>query len=132
MPKFSKRSLDKLNTCHPDLQKLFNEVIKYMDCTILCGYRDKEFQNKAYKEKRSKLKYPRSKHNKIPSLAVDVVPYPIDWNNINMFYFFAGFVKRTAISLGIPIRWGGDWDGDNDIRNQTGLFLDLPHWEMKN
>ena len=129
MPKFSKTSLDKLNTCHPDLQKIFNEVIKHFDCTILCGHRNEEEQNIAYKAGVSKLKYPKSKHNKTPSLAVDVAPYPIDWGNRRRFYYFAGIVKGVALSIGIKLRWGGDWDGDNDINDQK--FFDLPHWEIK-
>jgi hypothetical protein len=63
-------------------------------------------------------------------LAVDVAPYPVDWNDKERFYYFAGFVKGVASSLGISIRWGGDWNSDNNLKNQT--FFDLPHFELKN
>lgn len=129
MPSFSKRSLDNLNTAHPDLQKLFNEVIKYRDITILCGHRGKEEQDAAFAAKQSKLKYPNSKHNKIPSLAVDVAPYPINWSDINGFKELASFVLQKAKELGISIRWGGDWDGDGDSKDET--FLDFPHYELR-
>lgn len=78
MPSFSRKSLSKLNTCDERLQRIFMEVIKKEDCTILCGTRSKEDQNMMYKTHRSKLKYPQSKHNRLPSKAVDVAPYPID------------------------------------------------------
>ena len=61
-------------------------------------------------------------------MALDVCPYPIDWNDKDRFYNFAGLVKGIAISMDIKIRWGGDWDGDNDLKDQT--FFDLPHFEL--
>ena len=48
MPSYSSRSLQKLSTCHPKIQKVFNEVIKHYDCTILEGHRDKETQDGFY------------------------------------------------------------------------------------
>ena len=128
MPKFSQSSLSKLSTCHLDLQWLFNEVIKYFDCTIICGRRTEADQNQAFAEGKSKLKYPNSKHNKIPSLAIDVCPFPINWKDRDRFYFFGGFVKGIACQLGINIRWGGDWDGDTDLADQN--LYDLPHYEL--
>ena len=50
MPSFSKISKERLETTHPDLQTLFNYVVKYFDCSIICGYRDKKAQNIAYKD----------------------------------------------------------------------------------
>ena len=120
MPKFSTSSLDKLSACHPDLQRLFNEVIKHFDCTILCGHRNKSNQDEAYRTGKSKLKWPQGMHNKTPSLAVDVVPYPIDFKDIHKFYYFGGFVLATAVQLKIPIVWGGTWT----------KFVDMPHYEL--
>jgi peptidoglycan L-alanyl-D-glutamate endopeptidase CwlK len=128
MPRYSQRSKDRLATCHNHLQVLFNEVIKHFDCTILEGTRDKEAQDKYFKEGKTKVKYPNSKHNRFPSLAVDVAPYPVDWRNTARFYYFAGFVKGIAMQMGIKIRWGGDWDGDTEVRDQS--FNDLPHFEV--
>ena len=42
MPKFSKKSKSKLETCDSKLQDLFNEVIMHFDCSILCGHRGEE------------------------------------------------------------------------------------------
>ena len=128
MPSFSIQSNQKLETCVDDLQKLFREVVKHYDCTILVGHRTEEAQNKAFEEGKSKLKFPQSNHNSYPSKAVDVAPYPIDWSDTERFYHFAGYVLATADQLGINIRWGGDWDMDKDFDDQD--FNDLVHFEV--
>lgn len=129
MPEFSEASKAKLSSCHPKLRQLFEEVVKHYDCTILCGHRGKEEQELAVKQGKSKLTWPLSKHNTIPSLAIDVVPYPIGWEDHSRFYHFAGFVLATALRMGIDIRWGGDWDGDLNFKEES--FRDLPHFELK-
>lgn len=128
MAKFGYESENYLIQAHPLLKKLFDEVVKEFDCAIICGYRDEKEQNIAFEKGYSKLKYPNSKHNKIPSLAVDVVPYPVDWSDYNRMYCFGGYVKGIAIMMGINIRWGGDWDSDFDFDDQN--FNDLVHFEL--
>lgn len=128
MPSFGEKSRNNLNSAHPKLQELFNEVIKHYDCSVLCGFRGKEEQQRAYKDKKSSKQFPHSKHNRLPSNAVDVAPWPIEWENLKRFYYFAGFVKGVALSMGIKIRWGGDWDGDTDLDDQQ--LNDLPHFEI--
>jgi peptidoglycan L-alanyl-D-glutamate endopeptidase CwlK len=127
MPQFGRRSKEQLSSCHADLQKLFNEVIKHYDCTILEGHRSNEDQLKAFNAGKSKIKS-GGKHNHSPSLAADVAPWPIDWCDKNRFYHFAGKVQGIAQMLNIKIRWGGDWDSDNDLKDQT--LYDLPHFEL--
>lgn len=129
MYKFGSRSQKNLMEAHPDLQKLFNEVIKHYDCAVIEGHRPEWEQNKAYHAGKSKLKFPHSKHNQMPSLAVDVIPWPVDWNDYKRFYFFGGLVKGIADQMGIDIRWGGDWDSDNSFKDQS--FHDLPHFELR-
>ena len=135
MPNFNQRSIDNLKTCDFLLQNLFNEVIQRIDCSIICGHRGKEEQNEAFDKKASKVRYPDSKHNSFPSMAVDVYPYPFDWDNpdsltnLKKLYFFGGIVKGIAWELGIKVRWGGDWDSDNDLEDQN--FNDLVHWQVK-
>ena len=129
MPKLGRRSKKNLSEAHLLLQELFEEVIKHYDCSIIEGKRPQEEQDKLYHAGKSKLKFPQSKHNKPPSLAVDVVPYPVDWNNTKRFYHFGGLVIGIAASMGIDIRWGGDWDSDNTFKDQT--FHDLPHFELR-
>jgi peptidoglycan L-alanyl-D-glutamate endopeptidase CwlK len=129
MPKFSQRSKSRLESCHPLLQKLFNEVIKNVDCTIIEGLRSKKVQEEYVRTGKSKTM--NSKHLKQLdgySHAVDVMVYPIEWNNSARNYMFAGYVKGVAESLGIKIRMGADWDGDFDAKDQS--FHDLPHFEL--
>lgn len=128
MPQFGRTSLEKLSTCHPDLQKLFNEVIKHYDCVILDGYRSNGEQQKLFKQGKSKLQAGASKHNQSPSLAADVAPWPLDWKDKEKFYHFAGRVQGIAQMLNIKIRWGGDWNQNNDLKDQS--FYDLPHFEL--
>lgn len=138
MPKFSKRSLDNLATCHIDLQVLFNEVIKTFDCIVTEGYRNKEAQEKAFNEGKSKVHYPYGRHNSNPSHAVDVYPYEpktvVDWNDNQRFHYFAGYVMGIAQRLkddgkiSHSIRWGGDWDRDTQIKDEN--FRDTGHFEL--
>ena len=129
MPRFGRRSRKNLETCNEDLQELFNEVIKFFDCTVIQGHRGKEEQNKYFDEGKSKVKYPNGRHNANPSNAVDVVPYPIDWKETDRMYYFAGFVKGIAYKMGIPIRWGGDWNDNTEVKDTN--FKDLPHFELR-
>ena len=128
MPSFSKTSLDRLKTCHPDLQKVLLEVIKRRDCTVLCGFRGQEEQEEAVRLKRSTKHWPDSKHNQFPSLAVDVVPYPVDWNKRETIAHFAGYVMAIADELGIKLRWGGDWNGNHIAEDERNS--DMPHFEL--
>ncbi len=129
MPRFGTGSMERLETCHSDLQRLFIEVVKTIDCKILEGFRGQEAQDTAFREGRSKIRWPNGNHNKKPSTAVDAVPYPIDWDDKKRFHVFAGFVMGVASQMGIKIRWGGDWDSDWDYRDQR--FHDLPHYEVR-
>ena len=128
MPKFSKKSLDLLKQCDPRLQELCKKVIEVMDISIIVAYRGKSEQDKAFHEGKSKLKYPKSKHNSLPSKAVDACPFPIDWNDHRRFYLMMGMFKAFAHELGINIRCGGDWNSDNNLQNDG--FIDLPHIEL--
>jgi len=128
MPKFSATSQEKLDSCDARLRALFAEVIKHYDCTIICGHRGKADQDAAVKGGFSKTPFPKSKHNKEPSLAVDVMPYPIDWKNRERIIYFAGQVMGIAKIMGVPVRWGGDWDKDGDTKDEK--FSDTPHFEL--
>jgi peptidoglycan L-alanyl-D-glutamate endopeptidase CwlK len=129
MPKFSRKSKERLATCDDRLQKVFNEVIKYVDCSILEGHRSEERQNKLYEEGKTKVKYPKGRHNASPSLAVDVAPYPIDWDDRERFTLFAGFVIGLARGMGITLRWGGDWNMNFEVNDNK--FDDFPHFEVR-
>lgn len=127
----SNRNLDQ---CHPKIQRLIREVDRRlmkrgtMDLTVTCGHRGEKEQNEAYASKRSTKQWPDSLHNMLPSPAVDVAPYPIDWNDTARFARLAGYIQAVADDLDIEIRWGGDWDQDG--RTADERFVDMPHFEL--
>lgn len=121
----NKKSLERLNTCHPDLIKIAKAVDKVFPIQCICGYRGEKEQNEAYQMGASKLRYPKSKHNKTPSLAADFVPDPdknpktIDWGDIKSFEMMTLVFEQKADELGIKIRLGRDFS-----------FKDFPHIEL--
>ena len=134
MPYFSKTSMGRLNDCHKDLITIFKHVIKFIDCSVLVSYRPEHDQNLAFETGKSKLRYPDSKHNKLPAMAVDVAPYPIDWEDAKRFYYFGGIVLGIANRLynegeiSHRVRWGGDWNMNHDLSDQD--LFDLVHFEL--
>lgn len=139
MPRFGTTSGKRLDTADEKLQELFKEVVKHFDCKVLTGHRDRESQDAAFRAKRSRVRWPNSKHNSLPSKAIDVAPYPLRWPDKltgkaaeaewRRWYMFVGYVRGIAAEMGISIRCGADWDGDFDIKDQN--FHDLPHFEIK-
>ena len=129
MPKFGKRSKERLATCDERLQEVFNEVIKFVDCSVLEGHRGQERQDQLYIDGKTKVKYPNGRHNSKPSNAVDCTPYPVDWADRERQTLFAGFVLGVARSKGIKLRWGGDWDMDFKVMDNR--FDDFPHFEVR-
>jgi len=136
MPQYSSTSKAKLSSCHEDLIILFNHVILEYDNTIVCGYRGKKEQDEAFTSGASQKQYPNSKHNTIPSEAVDSAPYEvsgIDWKRTQCAHY-AGYVLGVANRLyaeGLmkhKIRCGVDWDMDQDIDDTT--FWDACHFEI--
>lgn len=136
---YGTRSQGRLSTCHDDLQRLANELIKHRDVTILEGHRGKEDQDRYFVSGRSKVKWPHGKHNKLPALAVDMAPYPIppwafDATNESerkmqrdFWVGWGNYVKGVAAAMGIRIRWGGDWNRDF----MPDRFFDAPHFELE-
>ena len=136
MPALGPTSQAKLNSCHPDLIRLFNEVVKSIDCTILFGHRTLEEQQAAFRAGKSHCDgiTKKSNHQSVPSQAVDVSPWPLVMHGVSIwedpirFAYFAGQVKAKADALGIKVRWGGDWNGDGSTRDSQ--LVDMPHFEV--
>ena len=105
------------------------EVIQHIDITILCGARSVEEQQELFRQGKSKLDgvNKMSKHNHLPSLAVDFSPYPVKWDR-ERFVAAAYFAKGIASQLGIKVRLGCDWNGAMVFSEG---FFDGPHSELE-
>lgn len=131
--KFGTRSLDKLCNVDYDLQSVMQAAIDtgIMDFSITEGHREEAIQDKYFESGKSKVKWPNGKHNKIPSEAVDVVPYingKASWNKLHCC-ILAGIILACAARLGVSVRWGGCWSGNfEDVGNQS--LNDYVHFEI--
>ena len=131
MPKFGKRSKQRLQGVDSKLVNVLNEVCKYFDVTVIEGLRSQERQNELVAQGKSKTKF--GKH--VQGKAVDIAPYPIDWNARDDFHYLGGFVLGVASQMGINVRWGGDWSDSSLSQNRRTTkdnnFDDLVHFELK-
>ncbi len=120
----------KLATCHLDLVRLIGTVARGVDegdlgyasitdVTVLCGYRGQTEQTKAVADGASETPWPKSKHNRVPSDAVDVAVYPVEWKapgyNRKMEVLHA-YVAGVAHALGIDL-FDISWDRPHVQRN---------------
>lgn len=112
---WSKRSKDNLAECHTDLQRLAAAIDKRIDIEVIWGYRGKADQDRAVREGKSKLPFPKSKHNKTPALAFDACPNPIQWEDTAPYKKMREIAKEEAAKLGIKVRF---------------ISWDLPHIEL--
>lgn len=129
MAKFSRSSREKMKQLHIGLQAVLWKAIQVTDFTVIWGYRGEEEQNEAFAKGNSKLKFPESKHNRSPSHAVDLAPYPKLYDApIHEFCYLAGVVMACAYELGAKVRWGGDWNMNDDTEDQP--FKDWGHFEI--
>ena len=129
MPFLGGRSEWRLQTCDVRLQKVLRTAIKNgPDFTVLCGWRSEADQRKAVESGRSRTPFPKSKHNKTPSLAVDVAPYPLDWEDIGRFRALVSYILGVGAGLGIELRSGADWD--RDWKHDDHKLIDWPHIEL--
>ena len=124
MYKFGKRSRDRLRGVDVRLVNVLNQLIKIMDVTIIEGLRSAERQEELLAKGATKVKY--SKH--MEGKAVDLAPYPIDWAERERYHYMGGMIRGIAKQLNVPIRWGGDWDSDGEIKDNN--FDDLVHVEI--
>lgn len=154
MPKYSPQSEGRLSTCHADLQKVFRKVLETFDHTIECGERSQEEQHKAFLEHRSEIDWPDpslpgpGKHNRKPSDAVDAMPFPYSWPDIEgkggqdvqkkallACGIFIGYVIKTAEEMfaageiSAMIDSGVDWDHDYNVKEHS--FIDVPHFQRR-
>lgn len=146
MHQWSRHSREVRETLHPTLQVFCDEALKYFDLTLIEGWRGKQRQDALLKRKLTKTPFPQSRHNRIPSEAVDMTPYgwwgvdrdSIVWperdapsfiKDLAIWYYFGGCMRMLATKLSINIRWGGDWNSNYVINDQK--FDDLCHFELR-
>jgi len=132
MRAWGKRSQKVRDTLDPRLGMVVDRLLhEVSDISLLYGYRNQHTQNDMFDAGMSKLRYPDSKHNNTPSLAVDLQPYPYPsytkklWGALG---YIAGHAIRIGTAQGVRIRWGGDWDEDGSMTDQN--FDDLFHLEI--
>jgi hypothetical protein len=110
---------------------VLEEVVKFFDITVIEGKRSQDRQDELVRQGKSKTKF--GKH--VKGLAVDIAPYPIDWNARDDFHYLGGFVLGVAAKMGINIRWGGDWSSSSLAQEarttKDNNFDDLVHFEIK-
>ena len=128
------RSVSRLQTCHLLLVTLFTRVIRRpdlpLDLSVLCGHRTREEQDAAVARGASRLRWPKSKHNRTPSHAVDVAPFvggAVSWAWPHYHAVapairaeWAAMQAEGLVPAGVGLVWGGDWQS----------FPDGPHWEL--
>lgn len=147
----SKRSLGNLVGVDARLVAVVKRAIEItsQDFMVIEGVRSKEQCYINYGKGRSvaqctakgvPIKYAQPKVPKVTSLnnplaskhvtgkAVDLVPYPLDWNDLAKFDAVAQAMFTAAKELGVFIRWGADWDSDGKYR-EKGEY-DSPHFEI--
>lgn len=147
----SQKSLDKMNGVDERLQRVVKRAIQLtkQDFMVLEGVRTREQCMINYGKGRTAaqcvakgvpaqyanpnaakvtwLNDPfASKH--VSGKAVDLVPYPVDWNDLKKFDAIAQAMLQAAKELNIPIRWGADWDNDGKPREKGES--DSPHFEI--
>lgn len=132
MPNLSDKSIAFLNTCDERLRRVVYEAIKLMNFAVIEGHRNQEEQHADFLKGASKLDWPDSPHNDTPSRAVHLVPYPLDWDDWKKFYYLGGLIVAVGDRLGIKVRWGGDWKGDQSMNETFDHPLnDLCHFEVE-
>lgn len=109
MPYYASRSLCNLSTASWNLQRVFQEVAKDYNCTVLCGFRGKSEQEKELAEGDSDAAWGESAHNSYPARAVDVMPYyetkpHIRYDDIVELRVFRNYVNYIAGELGVELK----------------------------
>lgn len=122
MASFGNTSRERMEGLDSDLVRLFEEVVKTFDCTVL---KDGGLRTPARQQELFDLGVTKTLNsNHLTGNAIDIVPYPVDWEDRERQYRFASFVFDTAMRMGIRVRWGGWFRAPGNK-----IFYDSPHWE---
>ena len=131
LPKLGKRcsvgtldatSVNTLKGVHPDLVKVIMKVIETRPLVVTSGYRTAAQQAQANASGRyAQGAGEGSRHRQYPSRAVDMVPC----NNLSgtsraVMENFATYVLSVANSMGVTLRWGGNFSTYDPVHFDLG------------
>jgi peptidoglycan LD-endopeptidase CwlK len=152
------RSLARLEGVHPDLVRVVKRAAALatasLDFTVLEGVRSREQMMVNYGKGRNvaqlaakgiPAKYAKPGERKVTWLnnpfnsnhrvmedgfghAVDLAPWPIDWEDSKRFEQLAELMFEAAQIEKVRVRWGRDWDEDG--RYEEKGETDGPHFEL--
>ncbi len=131
--KLGKTSLARLVGVDECLVKVVMRAIEIseVDFTVMEGKRTLERQRELYAQGRTapgKIVTWTMNSRHIEGKAVDLVPYPLDWNDLEKFDKIKDAMFQAAREIDVNLRWGADWDGDGKYR-EKGEY-DSPHFEL--
>ena len=124
MAKFGAESEAMLKGVDPRLVQICRMAILVMDFKVIDGVRTLEEQR--INVARGKSWTMNSKH--LDGLAVDLAPYPVNWQDNEMFCVLAGVMKAAAHTQGVKLRWGGDWNRNESTKDERNR--DYGHFEI--
>lgn len=132
------QSLKRLEGVHPDLVRVVKRAIGLttQDFSVLEGVRTLKRQQELYAKGRTapgpKVTWTMNSKHRVQGdgfgHAVDLVPYPLDWNTLSKFDAISKAMFAAAEAEGVSIRWGADWDRDGKPRERGES--DSPHFEV--
>lgn len=116
---------EKLSQAHPKLIDWFKQVVKpsFKDCHVSWSFRDQYNQNQMVAMGKSKLAWPKSKHNFMDengnplSLAIDL----FELSSNGMASWPWKYFKDISALITDEMEWGGNWK----------KFPDSDHYELK-
>ena len=131
--KLGKTSLARLKGVDECLVKVVMRAIEIseVDFTVLEGLRSLERQRELYAQGRTapgKIVTWMMNSRHVEGKAVDLVPSPVDWNDLEKFNKIKDAMFQAAREIDVNLRWGADWDGDGKYR-EKGEY-DSPHFEL--
>lgn len=126
--KLGTASQTRLNQVRSDLKAVCYKAFETMpfDVTITEGLRSQKRQAELFAQ--GKTKVMTSRH--MSGNAIDMCPYPIDYNDTKRFVIMAHHMFAAAKELGITIRWGGNWSRIDENQKPPSSFVDMPHFEL--
>lgn len=139
----SKRSLNSLSDVDPRLAAVVKRAIEIteQDFVVVEGKRSREQMMINYGLGRTSAqlakhgipaKYAQPKHAKVTWLnnpfasnhasgrAVDIYPYPVDYDDLSKYSKINEAVQKAAKELGVNVKWGGNFTKNKD----------RPHYEL--